>query len=98
MTTACGCTEKLTYERFQTVSDGDSPQVVESTLGKPWMKSIGDQTWVYQDHDRLINAVIYFQDKKVIGKRWADAQHGIEGQPSVSQPGESREIHMRQIK
>ena len=95
---ACGCEQKLTYERFQTISQGDSPQVVENTLGKPWMKSIGDQAWVYQDQERGINASVYFQDGKVVRKKWGDAAHGLQVDPSVSQPGESHEVHMRQIK
>ena len=95
---ACGCGEKLTYERFQTIHNGDAPRVVESTLGKPTIRGIGDQTWVYQDYDRCINAVIYFQNAQVADKKWSDLQRGIEGQPSVSQPGESRKVHVREIK
>jgi hypothetical protein len=95
---ACGCAEKLTYERFQTIQTGDSPRVVESTLGKPTIRGIGDQTWVYQDYDRCINAVVYFHEAKVSDKKWSDMQRGIEGKPSVSQPGESREVHVREIK
>ena len=59
----CGCEQKLTYHRFETISQGDSPQVVEATLGKPWMKGINDQAWVYQDIDRGINAIIYYSSK-----------------------------------
>jgi hypothetical protein len=94
----CGCEQKLTYERFQTIRDGDSHQVVEATLGEPWMRSIGDQTWVYQDQHQRINASVYFQDAKVVGKRWCDPSHGIQGTPSVSQPGESHQIEMREIR
>lgn len=95
---ACGCGEKLTYERFQTIRTGDSPRVVEATLGKPTIRGIGDQTWVYQDYDRCINAVVYFQEAKVLDKKWSDLHRGIEGNPAVSQPGESREIKVREIK
>lgn len=94
----CGCEQKLTYHRFETISQGDSPQVVEATLGKPWMKGINDQAWVYQDIDRGINAIIYFEDGKVSGKKWGDAAHGIQGDPAAFSPGESKETHIRQIK
>lgn len=93
-----GCGEKLTYERFQTIRDGDSPEVVESILGKPTMMAIGGQTWAYQDFDRGIIAQIYFQDSQVVGKKWGDAEHGIQGDPAITAPGESSETHMRQIK
>jgi hypothetical protein len=92
----CGCTQKLTYDRFETISDGDSPEVVRAMLGKPWMKT--PQAWSYQDFDRGINAVIHFQDNKVVAKQWGDAKHGIQGQPSELAPGESQETHMRKIK
>jgi hypothetical protein len=94
---ACGCEQKLTYERFQTIREGDPPEVVESTLGDPWMRGVGDQTWVYQDRHRRINASVYFQDAKVVAKKWSDPQRGIEG-TSVVQPGESHQIEMREIK
>lgn len=95
---ACGCEQKLTYERFQTLSVGDSPEVVETTLGKPWMKGVGGQTWVYQDQDRGISASVYFQDAKVARKKWSDPDHGLQGDPAVNQPGESHEIRMKEIK
>lgn len=95
---ACGCSEKLTYERFQTIRNGDSPEIVESTLGQPAIRGAGDQTWVYQDYDRGINAVIYFHDAKVTDKKWSDAERGIQGQPAVSRPGESRELRVREIR
>lgn len=94
----CGCSEKLTYERFQTISVGDSPQTVEAILGKPWMKSINDQAWVYQNVDRGINAVIYFQDSQVTSKKWGDATHGLQGDSLITTPGESKETHIREIK
>jgi len=95
---ACGCGEKLTYERFQTIRPGASTHAVEATLGKPTIRGIGDQTWVYQDYDRCINAVIYFQDAKVADKKWTDTQHGIQGGPTVSQPGESHELRVGKMK
>ncbi len=95
---ACGCGEKLTYERFQNIRSGDLSRVVESTLGKPTIRGIGDQTWVYQDYDRCINAVVYFQDGKVTDKTWSDLKRTVEANPKVSQPGESHETHMRQVK
>lgn len=94
---ACGCAEKLTYSRFETVSDGDSPEAVEATLGKPWQRT--DQAWIYFDEDRGITASVYFDEAKVIGKEWADAEHGMQGKsPRVNQPGESHEIRAKEIK
>ena len=74
-----GCTEKLTFERWQTIHDGQSPVAVEQVLGEPWQK-LPDQ-WTYQDHDRHITAHIYWNDdgEKVICKQWYDPANGWHG-------------------
>ena len=93
-----GCAQKLTYERFQTICPGDPPEAVQAILGKPWMKSVNGQAWAYQDTDRGINAMIYFQDGRVTSKKWGDPVHGIQGDPAVTAPGESKETHIQEIK
>jgi len=91
-----GCAEKLVYERWQTVHDGMSSDAVAATLGEPWKTT--DQTWLYYDEDRHINAQIYYEGDKVIGKAWQDPKFGMQGKtPHVNQPGESEEIKAQTI-
>jgi hypothetical protein len=94
---ACGCS-KLTYERWQTVNVGTaSPEAVKATLGEPW-KTVNN-TWVYNDPDRGVTAMVKFKDSKVVGKEWADANRGLETvgeQPTV--PGDAEKIHVQQVK
>lgn len=92
----CGCAQKLTYERWQTIHDGTTPEVVKATLGEPFQTT--EQTWVYQDSDHTITAFIYFKDGQVIGKQWKDLQRGIEGDdPHVKEPGESSTFKSQKI-
>lgn len=86
-----GCAEKLTYDRWQTIYVGQSQDGVEETLGDPTEKL--EMRWMYHDNDRCINADIYFQDCKVIGKTWSDPRHGMQGKsPLVNQPGDA-DVH-----
>ncbi|HOA73875.1 MAG TPA: hypothetical protein PL151_04255 [Phycisphaerae bacterium] len=93
---ACGCT-KLTYENWQRIEVGsESPEAVEARLGEPWRKV--EQTWIYNDLDRGVTAMIKFADGKVVGKRWADVEHGLETvgeQPD--EPGETEKIEIRTV-
>ena len=92
-----GCAEKLTYERWQTVHDGMRPDAVRATLGDPWQTT--DQTWCYQNEDKGITAMIYFEGDKVNGKTWQCPQHGMQGSsPNVNQPGESEQLRFQTIK
>lgn len=92
-----GCAEKLTYQHWQTIHDGMSSDAVQATLGKPWQTT--DQTWLYYDENRHINAQVYYGKDKVIGKAWQDPEFGMQGQsPHVGQPGESEEIKAQTIK
>lgn len=94
---AVGCAQKLTYERWETIHDGEDYGSVESTLGDPFQQTA--ETWVYQDTDRGITAMVYFQNGQVIGKKWACPEHGMQGKsPHVNQPGESEEIIIRETK
>ena len=92
----CGCAEKLTYQRFETIHEGASRAAVEATLGEPWQTT--GQEWIYYDADRGITAHVYFDDEDVIGKTWADPERGMVGKtPHVSQPGEAEQIRVRKI-
>ncbi len=93
---ALGCSQKLTYERWDAISEGDSPEVVQAVLGEPVEKL--DMRWMYMDPDRGVTADIYFGDSKVIGKTWADPDRGMVGKsPHVNQPGDSDQIRLRKI-
>ena len=92
-----GCEQKLTYDRWELVRDGQSPEAVEATLGKPCEKM--DLSWLYMDMDRGITANIYFQDNKVTGKTWADPNRGMQGKsPNVNQAGDKEELKYQKIK
>ena len=94
----CGCAEKLTYQRWETIHNGDLPEVVKATLGEPWQTT--DMAWVYYNDDhRHINSYVYFEADKVIGKTWSDPQRGMVGStPHVKQSGESEESKVKIIK
>ena len=75
-----GCAEeKLTFQRWETVHEGQTPVAVEQCLGEPWKKM--PNQWVYQDHDRHITAHVYWNEDgtKVICKQWIDDAHGWQG-------------------
>lgn len=94
---ACGCS-KLTYERWRTIDVGTAtPESVEATLGDPWKKV--DNTWIYNDADQNVTAMIKFSGDRVVGKEWADAERGMEtvGQ-QPDEPGEAESTHVQQIK
>jgi len=94
---ACGCS-KLTYENWQMIQVGsESPEAVKAMLGKPWRQV--DQTWIYNEPDRGVTAMIKFADNRVVGKEWADADRGMETigeQPD--DPGDMEEIRIRRVK
>ena len=93
----CGCAEKLTYERFQTIEEGvSSRDAVEATLGKPWQKTGSE--WIYHDPDRGITSSVFFEDDTVSGKTWADPDRGMVGQsPNVKQPGDADRTRVQKI-
>ncbi|HOW69271.1 MAG TPA: hypothetical protein PKY77_01620 [Phycisphaerae bacterium] len=91
-----GCSEKLTYQRWETIHDGMNPEAVEATLGEPWHKT--DKTWLYSDDDRGIYAHIYFDGGKVISKKWTSPEVGIKGRsPNVNQPGDAEEVKVQKL-
>ncbi len=92
-----GCAEKLTYERWQTIHDGATADVVEAALGKPWQTT--EQTWVYYDQDKAVTVMVYFDKNQVIGTTWQSPEHGMKGKsPSVNRPGDSEQIKAQSIK
>ncbi len=94
---AAGCAQKLTYERWETITEGQSRDAVQAVLGDPAERL--DMRWMYLDPDRGITADIYFDQTKVIGKTWADPKRGICGKsPNVNQPGDAEEHNYQKIK
>ena len=93
---ASGCTQTLTYERWDTLYDGATPEVVQGTLGDPWQES--DEKGIYHDTDRGITATIFFEDDEMIGKEWADPDRGFVGSnPHIAQPGDSDELRIQKF-
>lgn len=91
-----GCSQKLTYERWESVYEGQRADVVEQVLGEPVERL--DMRWLYMDADRGITADIYFQDGEVIGKTWSDPERGMVGKsPHVNQPGDSDTLKYRKV-
>lgn len=91
-----GCAEKLTYQRWETIHDGMSPEAVEATLGKPWHKT--DKMWLYSNDDKGVYAHIYFDGDKVISKKWTSPELGIKGKsPDVNKPGDAEEVKVQKF-
>lgn len=91
-----GCADKLTYQRWETIHDGMSPEAVKATLGKPWHET--DRMWLYSDDDKGIYAHIYFEGNKVVGKKWTSPELGIKGKsPDVSKPGDAEEVKVQKL-
>ena len=75
-----GCAqEKLTFERWQTIHEGQSPEAVEQCLGEPWQKM--SDRWIYEDTDRHVSARVYWNadGTKVICKQWYDPDNDWHG-------------------
>ena len=65
-----GC-NKFTRERYETIYVGQPADIVEKTLGKPYVKF--SDTWTYEHNDApYYKAVIMFKDGRVIGRSWYD--------------------------
>jgi hypothetical protein len=92
-----GCAKQLTYDNWQSISNGQSAETVKAILGKPVEQL--DMRWMYFDCDRCITADIYFSDCQVIGKTWSDPEHGMQGNsPLVNQPGDSDVHKFKQVR
>lgn len=86
-----GCKQLLTYERFQTIHEGQTQLAVEKTLGEPLVK-MSDQ-WTWNDVDRSITAHVWYNaEAKVIAKQWFDPKRGMVGDPPGGQAGQGGEV------
>jgi hypothetical protein len=75
-----GCSEeRLTFERWQTIHEGQTPLAVEEAIGEPWNRM--SDRWIYEDSERHISARVYFNEDgtKVICKQWYDPDRGWQG-------------------
>ncbi len=91
-----GCAPKFTYERWQTVHIGATPEVVTATLGDPWQRQ--DRTWVYYDTDRQITATMIFTADKLARATWSGPDHPMEARGElIDQPGQAEEIKVQTI-
>jgi hypothetical protein len=75
-----GCEQKLTYQRWEMVHQGQTQLGVEKTLGDPLVK-MPDQ-WTWNDSDRSVTAHVWYdREGKVVAKQWFDPKHGMVGAP-----------------
>ena len=94
-----GCHRPFTKDNFDLLQVGvDSREDVRHILGKP-TSDLNDQ-WFYDDLDRHVSAVIFFDDEgRVNGKEWWNAKTGeTEGRnPNANNPpgGEVPERHKK---
>jgi hypothetical protein len=96
-TLLAGCAEKLTFQRYEMIHDGQAKSEVRKTLGDPLEDTGG--TFVYYDEDRQIHCFVYFNEKgEVIEKQWQSPKEGAHGKdPHVGKPGDAHEIKVRKI-
>lgn len=74
---ATGCEEKLTFDRWSTLTLQSSKAEVETVLGKPnaWAK---ETEWKYYEPDKQINVKVEFAGGDVLTySSWADPEHGM---------------------
>ncbi len=95
-----GCSEKLTYERWQTLTTQSPKTEVETVLGEPYQQS--DNRWVYHNSDKQITCDVDFgPGDKVMYSRWVDPKHGTHeiGTNEIEKGNLiQREIHRTDIK
>ncbi len=64
-----GCGQKLTYERWRTVSIGAPTDAVEEALGQPWERE--GNTWIYHDKSRQVTSTaIFTADGRLMKATW----------------------------
>ena len=72
-----GCSEKLTYERWQTLTLQSPKAEVEAVLGDPNQYK-KDAAWMYHNPDQQITVNVEFVGgNRVTYSRWVDPQHGV---------------------
>jgi len=82
---AAGCSNKLTFARWQTLTLESPKAEVEAVLGTPnqWKK---DESWMYHDPDKQITVNVEFVGgDKLTYSRWVDPVHGVHeiGKPAI---------------
>ncbi len=74
---AAGCSEKLTYKRWQTLTLQSPKTEVEAVLGDP-NDLEKDDHWRYHNPDKQITVNVEFVGgEKVTYSRWFDPEHGL---------------------
>ena len=72
-----GCSEKLTFKRWQTLTTQSPKGEVETVLGTPNQLEKADH-WMYHNPDKQITVNVEFVGgDKVTYSRWIDADHGV---------------------
>jgi hypothetical protein len=72
-----GCTQKLTYERWQTLTHQSTKGEVETVLGTPNQLRQTDR-WMYHDDDRQVTVNLEFTGRNQISySRWIDPKKGV---------------------
>jgi hypothetical protein len=72
-----GCSQKLTYERWQTLTLQSDKSEVKAVLGTPnkWEKQ---DAWMYHDSDRQVTVNVEFVGGDTVTyTRWIDPDHGV---------------------
>lgn len=72
-----GCAEKLTFQRWQTLTLQSPKAEVETVLGKP-NQLCKDEHWMYHNPDKQITVNVEFVGGDTLTySRWIDPDHGI---------------------
>ena len=72
-----GCSEKLAYERWQTLTLESPKGEVKAVLGDPNQLE-EDEHWIYHNPDKQITVNVEFVGvDKVTYSRWVDPKHGM---------------------
>ena len=87
-----GCS-KVTRENWEMIKVGASTKLeVENTLGKEY-KAHGDDQWQFENEDKDVDAMIYFDGNgKVVKKQWRDGNNP-EWITVPPEPSEGRKIY-----
>lgn len=72
-----GCSEKLTYDRWRTLTLQSSKMEVEQVLGDP-NEYRRDDRWMYHNSEKQITVNVEFEGgQKITHTRWVDPKHGV---------------------
>ena len=80
-----GCSEKLTYDRWKTLTLQSSKMEVEQVLGDP-NEYRKDDRWMYHNPEKQISVNVEFVGgRKITHTRWVDPKHGVHemGRPAI---------------